>query len=137
MNECIATTPPPSGTIWMMNEVLRETAARLRGGQQSTAPVMEKLICGGAAGLVGQWVTYPLDTVRRRMQVAPKTSPRSRSIAATVRHLVATEGPMALFKGFAINWVKGPVASGIRFTVVETVDTMLRARSAPLESYHS
>jgi hypothetical protein len=29
----------------------------------------ERLLCGVSAGLIGQFVTYPLDTCRRRMQV--------------------------------------------------------------------
>lgn len=31
--------------------------------------IMVKLVCGSVAGLVGQTSTYPLDVVRRQMQV--------------------------------------------------------------------
>lgn len=31
--------------------------------------IMVKLICGSVAGLLGQTFTYPLDVVRRQMQV--------------------------------------------------------------------
>ena len=124
---------PYSGTIWMMNQMFRDALSNVT---QREATVGEKLLCGGMAGLVGQWVTYPLDTIRRRMQVSSvivtqdvpqgSTTHRIPSITATVRHLIRTEGVLALFKGFSINWIKGPVASGIRFTMVEVVDNLLQ-----------
>lgn len=128
---------PYSGTIWMTNQIFRDT---LFNFTQTEATVVEKLACGGLAGLVGQWVTYPLDTIRRRMQVHingvdafangiishSSKIPRSPSIVATASHLVATEGFMGMFKGFSINWIKGPVSSGIRFTMVDAVDSLFR-----------
>lgn len=32
--------------------------------------IMVKLVCGSVAGLLGQTFTYPLDVVRRQMQVS-------------------------------------------------------------------
>ena len=34
-------------------------------------PIQYSLLFGGCAGLVGQSLTYPLDILRRRMQVRP------------------------------------------------------------------
>ena len=139
----------------MMNQVFRDA---LYGITRRKATVSEKLMCGGMAGLVGQWVTYPLDTIRRRMQVSavmetqdsssetarlhargsgqqssarPSSSALRPSMTATLSHLVRTEGFLALFKGFSVNWVKGPISSGIRFTMVELVDTLLSPPPAP------
>lgn len=139
---------PYSGTIWMTNQMFRDALFHIT---QREATVSEKLLCGGMAGLVGQWVTYPLDTVRRRMQVSSvvatqdhnlpfvqqknmktsncQTSNRLPSISSTVRYLIRTEGPLAFFKGFSMNWIKGPVASGIRFTMVEAIDGLLQSQS--------
>ncbi|XP_018684751.2 mitochondrial carrier protein CoAc2 isoform X2 [Musa acuminata AAA Group] len=36
--------------------------------------VVVKLACGSVAGLLGQTITYPLDVVRRQMQVAPSVA---------------------------------------------------------------
>jgi hypothetical protein len=37
--------------------------------------VIGKLACGAVAGLIGQTFTYPLDVVRRQMQVGQATYP--------------------------------------------------------------
>jgi hypothetical protein len=37
--------------------------------QEHKKNIMVKLVCGSVAGLLGQTFTYPLDVVRRQMQV--------------------------------------------------------------------
>lgn len=37
--------------------------------QEQKSSIMVKLVCGSVAGLLGQTFTYPLDVVRRQMQV--------------------------------------------------------------------
>ena len=82
--------------------------------------VTTRLACGAAAGTVGQTVAYPLDVIRRRMQMVGWNNAASvltgdgRSKAAleyngmvdafrkTVRH----EGFRALYKGLIPNSVK-------------------------------
>ncbi|RHN53147.1 putative mitochondrial carrier domain-containing protein [Medicago truncatula] len=36
--------------------------------------IMAKLTCGSVAGLLGQTFTYPLEVVRRQMQVVPSAA---------------------------------------------------------------
>jgi solute carrier family 25 (mitochondrial phosphate transporter), member 23/24/25/41 len=82
--------------------------------------VVTKLGCGAAAGTVGQTVAYPLDVIRRRMQMVGWTNADSIVTAGahgkeplqysgmidafrkTVRH----EGFGALYKGLIPNSVK-------------------------------
>lgn len=82
--------------------------------------VVTRLACGAAAGTVGQTIAYPLDVIRRRMQMVGWNNASSivtgdgRSKAAleytgmvdafrkTVRH----EGVRALYKGLVPNSVK-------------------------------
>jgi len=49
------------------------------------------------------------------------------SILATMRYIVRTEGVVrGLYKGLSMNWIKGPIAVGISFTVFEHVQRGLR-----------
>ncbi|KAE8056039.1 hypothetical protein FH972_012841 [Carpinus fangiana] len=98
-----------------------------------------KLACGAAAGTVGQTVAYPLDVIRRRMQMvgwkdaATVVAGEGRSKAAleytgmvdafrkTVRH----EGFRALYKGLVPNSVKVVPSIAISFVTYEIVKDIL------------
>lgn len=88
--------------------------------ENSELSVVTRLACGAAAGTVGQTVAYPLDVIRRRMQMvgwkdaASIVTAEGRSkelleytgmidaFRKTVRH----EGFRALYKGLIPNSVK-------------------------------
>jgi solute carrier family 25 protein 42 len=80
---------------------------------------------GGIAGLVGQSVTYPLDIVRRRMQVS--SGDQYRTIWGSLVQIVKNEGLRGgLYKGLSMNWIKGPIAVTISFNVNDFVKQLLR-----------
>merc|ERR1719472_593550 len=57
-------------------------------------------ICaGGTGGVLGAATTFPLDVIRRRQQVMGGEDVR-RSLAEEARHILRTEGPAGLFRGF-------------------------------------
>ena len=58
---------PYSGTSWMMKQYLHEVYFLFLN--KSHATVIESLVINAIAGLVGQFVTYPLDIARRRLQM--------------------------------------------------------------------
>jgi len=82
-----------------------------------------RLGAGALAGLLAQSLTYPLDIIRRRMQVSPSLY---RNEVDAIRRIWRSEGPSAFFKGLSMNWVKAPLAVGVSFTV----NDVLRARFA-------
>ncbi|CAH8462026.1 unnamed protein product [Dicrocoelium dendriticum] len=89
---------------------------------------LENLCCGAIAGVLGQTASYPLDIVRRRMQNARVTGHPEylKSIWRTLRIVYSTEGVFhGLYKGVTINWIKGPISSGISFTVFHQVQHFL------------
>ncbi|KAG5465348.1 hypothetical protein CUR178_00050 [Leishmania enriettii] len=87
-------------------------------------PTYQRLVAGGFAGLLAQSATYPLDIVRRRMQV---TRGRYSSVIHALRTVYLEEGiRQGLYKGLAMNWIKGPIATATSFTVNDLVKRRTR-----------
>lgn len=92
--------------------------------------IMVKLTCGSVAGLLGQTFTYPLDVVRRQMQVERMSNT---SIAKGTMHtLVAIareQGWKHLFSGLSLNYLKVVPSVAIGFTVYDTMKSYLQVPS--------
>lgn len=74
-----------------------------------------RLLIGAIAGFAAQASTYPLDVVRRRMQVSPEEYP---TIASTFMKVYSKEGLLhGLYKGLSMNAFKGPIAVAISLNV--------------------
>lgn len=69
------------------------------------ASVPRKLACGALAGSVSQTITYPMDVLRRKMQVAsmPSLGVRHRSAWDAMRYILRTDGVKGLYKGLWPN----------------------------------
>ncbi|KAL1202937.1 Mitochondrial carrier protein CoAc2 [Cardamine amara subsp. amara] len=90
-----------------------------------------KLICGSVAGLLGQTLTYPLDVVRRQMQVerlysAVKEETKRRGTMQTLVKIAREEGWKQLFSGLSINYLKVVPSVAIGFTVYDVMKLHLR-----------
>ncbi|XP_057787622.1 mitochondrial carrier protein CoAc2-like [Salvia miltiorrhiza] len=88
-----------------------------------------KLVCGSVAGLLGQTFTYPLDVVRRQMQVQRLIISDSSPMKGTVESLVTiarTQGWKQLFSGLSINYLKVVPSVAIGFTVYDVMKASLR-----------
>ncbi|KAF9599826.1 hypothetical protein IFM89_001772 [Coptis chinensis] len=91
-----------------------------------------KLFCGSVAGLLGQTFTYPLDVVRRQMQVQRISASNSVEMKGTMQTLVTivqNEGWKQLFSGLSINYLKVVPSVAIGFTVYDTMKLWLRVPS--------
>lgn len=83
---------------------------------------LSRLAAGAVAGLTAQTLTYPLDIVRRRMQIqglaGPSKSPEFRNEFHALHLIWKNEGVRrGLFKGLSMNYIKGPVAMAISFNL--------------------
>ena len=88
-------------------------------------PVTSRLLFGGFAGILAQTCTYPLDIVRRRVQVHGQVNGTSSVVSALV-HIGKTEGLSGLYKGLTMNWMKGPLAVAISFTTNDMVKARIK-----------
>ncbi len=66
-----------------------------------------ELTAGGVAGLVAQTVSYPLEVVRRRMQIGGALESREfRGITETIRGIYQSSGLRGFFVGLTIGYIK-------------------------------
>ncbi|KAH7373326.1 hypothetical protein KP509_17G050000 [Ceratopteris richardii] len=101
--------------------------------------VLTKLGCGAVAGTVGQTVAYPLDVIRRRMQMVgwrdassvitadgqAKTPVQYAGMVDTFRKTVQNEGFRALYKGLIPNSVKVVPSIALAFVTYEVMKDLL------------
>ncbi|XP_068309351.1 mitochondrial adenine nucleotide transporter ADNT1-like isoform X3 [Pyrus communis] len=107
--------------------------------QDSELSVTTRLACGAAAGTVGQTVAYPLDVIRRRMQMVgwkdaalvvvgdgkSRASLEYTGMVDAFRKTVRHEGFGALYKGLVPNSVKVVPSIAIAFVTYEVVKDVL------------
>ncbi|KAG5540476.1 hypothetical protein RHGRI_020629 [Rhododendron griersonianum] len=102
-----------------------------------------RLSCGALAGLFGQTLTYPLDVVRRQMQVehlrpSIQGGARYRSTMQGLATIVRNQGWTQLFAGLSINYIKIVPSVAIGFTVYDTMKSSLnippRQKSQPVST---
>jgi len=132
---------PYSGTAWCAKGIFQSSYADFMNRPLNTT---ERLVLNACAGLVGQLVTYPLDVVRRRMQMVNivDRSGSGSAVAATakatgagdatvdmretMRRLYKTEGLRGLTKGYSLNVFKGPITLSISLTVYDVMQNWLK-----------
>ncbi|KAL1316773.1 hypothetical protein HN51_068927 [Arachis hypogaea] len=105
--------------------------------KDSELSVITRLACGAAAGTVGQTVAYPLDVIRRRMQMVGwkdaasvvagdgKSKAEYAGMVDAFRKTVQHEGFGALYKGLVPNSVKVVPSIAIAFVSYEMAKDML------------
>ncbi|KAL1356505.1 hypothetical protein HN51_008510 [Arachis hypogaea] len=94
--------------------------------------IMVKLTCGSVAGLLGQTFTYPLEVVRRQMQVQTLLASDNAELKGIMKSLVViarNQGWKQLFSGLSINYIKVVPSVAIGFTVYDTMKSYLRVPS--------
>lgn len=84
-------------------------------------------LAGGGSGMAAAVVTHPFDLIKTRLQAVHGASAPSSSVAATLRHIVETDGWTGLFRGLSPRLAKTVPACGIMIGVFEAVSRSLVA----------
>ena len=87
------------------------------------------MLAGALAGITAQTITYPGDTVRRRMQsngMGGEKRMYNNSWHCT-KMVVKKEGVIGLYRGLLINCIRGVPGAAIQFAAYETLKTVFEA----------
>jgi len=95
----LARDVPASGMYFAFYEIIQRTLTP-EGSSRSDISVGRTLVAGGLAGMLNWSVALPQDVLKSRLQTAPEGTYKY-GIRSVFRHVMATEGPKALFKGAA------------------------------------
>jgi len=89
---------------------------------------LEKLSSGAAAGLIAQTLTYPGDTVRRRMQMDGVNGiPRIYTgMLDCCQKIIKREGTIAMFNGWGANSVRALPGAAIQFWAYDFLNSLVR-----------
>ncbi|KAF9171125.1 mitochondrial thiamine pyrophosphate transporter [Mortierella sp. AD010] len=112
----------------------------------------EDLVCGGLSGIISKTTVYPLDMVRKRLQIqgseqqkvtvniyspttAAESKPLTKKLPTTVWkcivHIARTEGYLALYKGLLPGLVKAAPSSAVTFLVFSQAGTLVEKYLRP------
>lgn len=92
------------------------------------SPVLVSLACGSLSGIASSTATFPLDLVRRRMQLegaGGRARVYNTGIFGTFRHIIKNEGLRGLYRGILPEYYKVVPSVGIVFMTYETMKILL------------
>lgn len=101
---------PYEGGQFMMHDYLNKLWDEKMDRPMNT---VEKLLSGCVAGAFAQTISYPIDTIRKAMQVAP--SGTYKGMVDCGIQIFKSEGITGLFKGISMNLVKVIPFSALSF----------------------
>jgi solute carrier family 25 (mitochondrial phosphate transporter), member 23/24/25/41 len=109
-------------------DMLKRWAYAGEGKKQSPAA---NLLLGGAAGTLAATVCYPLDTIRRRMQMKGRMYASQADAFATIWR---TEGRRGFYRGWVANTIKVVPQNAIRFVTYEALKKAMGVKKAKTDT---
>ncbi|XVF08177.1 hypothetical protein REPUB_Repub06bG0203500 [Reevesia pubescens] len=90
--------------------------------------IMVSLACGSLSGIASSTATFPIDLVRRRMQLegaAGRARVYKTGLVGTFGHIIQSEGLRGLYRGILPEYYKVVPGVGIVFMTYETLKMLL------------
>ncbi|KAI7902660.1 mitochondrial carrier domain-containing protein [Cokeromyces recurvatus] len=102
------------------------TAVQKRIMEKPPLRTWAELVCGGLAGLVAQTSSYPLEVIRRRMQVSGLLDPNQFvGFVETIKDIYRVKGMKGFYVGLTIGYVKVVPMVAVSFAVYERMKRLL------------
>lgn len=130
---------PYVGLSFGMYETLRPILPRRNDGS-GTPTTGSSIACGVLASATSQFASFPLDTCRRRMQVAGFDSTGNASattFVGTWKEIGKQLGWRGYFRGVIPNMIKVAPASAVSFLAYEQVRSSMRSAERTVDSIFS
>lgn len=118
MNPAILSVASTTGLMFWSYDIARTYSTKYQN-----IPFIEG-ICGFFAGATAKGITFPLDTLRKRVQMKKHNTSSIIPITATI---LRNEGLFGLYKGFGISVLKTAPTSAISLFIYEYSITQLRS----------
>ncbi|OQS01328.1 Mitochondrial Carrier (MC) Family [Achlya hypogyna] len=120
LSATLLVTVPNMAINFTMFEALKDLALAYRSEQQQaeqqSLSVVDTLLCGGLSGIVSSSITFPVDVIRRRMQISGiHGGSRAGSATDIARALFAEQGFHGFYRGLAPELLKVIPMVGITF----------------------
>ncbi|XP_024383346.1 uncharacterized protein [Physcomitrium patens] len=100
--------------------------------RSDVSPAIVSLACGSFAGICSSTATFPIDLVRRRMQLegaGGKAKVYKHGLSGTFKEIITKEGLFGLYRGILPEYYKVIPSVGIVFMTYEFMKRILRPRS--------
>jgi len=110
-----------------------ESSSR-RGG--NLLAMSKSAMCGGIAGGISKFIVYPLDTIKKRLQIqvlantldGAQFMPKYNGVSDLVRKTLAAEGIRGFYKGLGPTTAKAVVSTAVTFAAFEGAKDFLKRR---------
>jgi len=82
-------------------------------------PILQQLVAGAAAGMSYNFVFYPADTIKSRMQTTQVSGVGRQTFARVARDLWHDQGVKGFYRGCGITVFRSAPSSAFIFTIYE------------------
>lgn len=97
-------------------------------------PLQSSFICGAGSGMVAKFLVYPLDLIRKRLQIRGFEAARGAAFGSVpvyegflhcIAHTLEKESITAFYKGLVPSLFKATLTTALNFWLYESVLTMM------------
>ncbi|NXD01801.1 TPC protein, partial [Certhia familiaris] len=130
---------PYAGLQFFFYNILQKFSKWVTPAEAKNGASIKDLVCGSCAGVVSKSLTYPLDVVKKRLQVGGFEHARAAfgqvrtygGLLDCIRQIMREEGPGGFFKGLSPSLLKAAFSTGLIFFWYELFCDLLCALKSP------